>query len=151
MNEKGLTTFRLRQRLAEQDNMLVQQAEGALNPEMVDRLHAANAKLSQFSELLNTALQAPSAPVVAEWVRYQMSRGATRGQWGEGTKLGETVLADISTLREKASALALSVYPPDRAKEGTREVWIELVRRYTGWLRRRFVAEMGGGADDEQA
>lgn len=149
MDGRELIAFRLRQRLNERDSALVKRVEDTLGPGLVSQLRKAETKLSQFSELLNTALQAPSAPVVSEWVRYQMSRGATRGQWND-TGLGKAVLGDIAALKDNAALLAGQIYPRDRQKEGTVEMWIELVRRYAGWLRRRFVATMGGGADDEQ-
>jgi hypothetical protein len=149
VNGQDLIAFRLRQRLNERDSALVKRVEDALGPGLVSQLQKAGAKLSQFSEFLNTALQARSAPVAAEWVRYQMSRGATRGQW-KATGLGERVLDDIAALKEDAAHLAGEVYPKDRREEGTAEVWIELVRRYAGWLRRQFVATTGGEADDEQ-
>jgi hypothetical protein len=116
---------------------------------MVQRLRDADAKLGQLSEFLNSALQAPSAPVVAEWVRYQMARGATRSQWQEAG-LGRAVLDDIAALEGEANRLAGYVYPDDQREQGTKDAWIELVRRYAGWLRRKFVAEMGGEADDQQ-
>jgi hypothetical protein len=149
MDERGIASFQMRQRLREYDNRLVARVEQTLSPKMIAGLKLADARLSQFSELLNVALQAPSAPVVAEWVRYQMARGATQEQW-RGSKLGQAVLGDIADLKRDARQLAAQVYLPEQVERGARELQIKLIRRYAGWLRRRFVAEMGGGADDEQ-
>jgi hypothetical protein len=149
MDERGLGSFLMRQQLREYDNQLVARVDETLHAKMVGALRLADARLSQFSELLNVALQAPSAPIVAEWVRYQRGRGATREQW-QDSKLGQAVLEDITALGKDAGQLAAQVYPPDQLETGTQEVWIELTRRYAGWLRRRFVAAMGGVADDEQ-
>ena len=148
MDGRELIDFRFRQQMIERDSALVVRVEHTLSPGLVSQLQKADAKSSQFSEFLNTALQAPSGSVAAEWVRYQMSRAATRRQWGD-TGIGKAVLGDIAALKGEAKLLAGQIYPRHRQEEGTAEVWIELVRRYAGWLRRRFVAKMGGGADDE--
>jgi hypothetical protein len=149
VDTEQLIAFRLRQRLGELDNALVKRVEDALTSDLAEQLRKNDARQSQFSEFLNTALQAPSAPIVAEWVRYQMGRGATRRQWHD-SGLGQVVLDDIAGLKDDATHMAGRIYPSDQREQGLRIVWIELVRRYAGWLRRRFVATIGGEADDEQ-
>jgi len=145
--------FRLRQWLGDYDERLVERVEQTLDEKMATRLQSAGAKLSQMSELLNVALQAPSASAVAAWVRYQVGRSATREVWSEAG-LGKAVLADVTWLRGEARDLAGKVYARDQREEGEPELWIALMRRYAGWLRRRFVAMVvaatGGEADDEQ-
>jgi len=151
---RRLTDFRLRQRIGASDERLAERVGQTLDAGMAKRLQDVGAKLSQMSELLNVAQQAPSASAVVSWVRYQMGRKATAAVW-HGAGLGRAVLADISWLRDQAGGLAREVYPRDQAKAGSAEVWIQLVRRYAGWLRRQFVATVvaatGGEADDEQS
>jgi hypothetical protein len=150
----GLIGFRLRQRLNEYDERLVDRVEQMLNLAKAEQLQKAGAKLSQLSELLNVAQQSPGVLAVSAWVRYQMARSATRRVWGNDTGLGQAVLTDIAALRNDAKRLAGGVYPRDQQEEGTAAIWIELVQRYAGWLRRQFVAMVvphtGGEADDEQ-
>jgi len=125
--------------LDSQSETLVVKADTGLTDIIVGRLREA---LSQFNTVLSVALDTPSPRVVINWIQYQMGRKETMSVW-ENSGLGAQVLADIRDLEENAKQVAGYVYGDPPTADQVREVYIRLIQRYLGYLKRCYVAKGG--------
>ena len=83
---------------------------------------------SQFRNLVRVADTTDSPAVVKNFVRYQVGRDR---KWGRGEKsLAERIIKDIDvSLQKQAISIAKGADEPGE----TRQVWMELIRRYLGY------------------
>lgn len=117
--------------------MLLQQIEQSLDKivelaeKCITETGAATSDLeeSQLRNFQNLAAATDSVPVLENFLGYQIGRKKIPGA------IGLRVLDDIKKLSRMAEELT------QRAPEACRRVRMELIRLYSGFLVRRFVAE----------
>jgi hypothetical protein len=110
--------------------------------DLARQLAKHDVKPTQMHNLQHQVMAAGGMAEIELWIRYQMARSGTKEQWGE-SGLGQAVLKGLARLRtEKAQQIAAAVYPGG-GEDYVAEVWLDLVRRYAGYLVRQFVAVRG--------
>lgn len=143
------TTVRitLRQAVKKHSEAIVNRASQTLSEGRMADLKDSM-KQNQLDNLLGVALETTSPTVIVNWIRYQMGRAPSTHElkgWVQG-KLGETVIADIESLKEIAEQVAGEVWRTGDAHPSTEQVQqahVALIRLYAGYLRRWFVARGG--------
>lgn len=115
---------------------LVQMADETLSDSVMEDLLRAGQFMNQLNNLANMAREATGPAVVENWVRYQMGRRETQKSWSD-SGFGEKVLGNLEAIHEKVGLLDLE------GKSQQRQAEMIMIRRYTGYLIRWFVARGG--------
>jgi hypothetical protein len=125
---------------------LVRKAEETLSDAQMEKLGypgRLSLSLNQVNNLLGVALETDSPAVVINWIRYQMGRGETESVAGwRNSGLGDAVVKAMEDLLDQAKSVAQQAFG-DQSAVHVRQAHILLVRRYTGYLKRWFVAKAG--------
>jgi len=90
---------------------------------------------SQLRNLQSVCEATNSIMAVKNFIRYQMGRS---NAWGKPPResFGDRLIGDLDRLKEKAKSI---VNREGGSEEDEKNVWMELVRRYIGYLTRYFV------------
>ena len=99
---------------------------------------------SQFRNLLNVATATDSSEVVKNFLRYQIGRDK---KWGQGKgSLAEAIVDDIQILLiDRAKTIAKTALVADaNLTAKTKDIHIELIRRYLGYGSRHLVYKRKG-------
>jgi hypothetical protein len=93
---------------------------------------------AQFRNLLNVATSTDSSEVVKNFLRYQVGR---EEKWGRGANsLAEAIVTDIQgMLKNKAEAIAKNALVIENVTAKTKEIHMDLIRRYLGYGSRYLV------------
>lgn len=123
--------------LEDHSEVLVEMADEALSDNVMGKLRRARHFMNQLNNLANVAREASGPAVVENWVRYQMGRRETQRTWGDDTGFGKNVLQGLHEIHELVDGLDLE------NRGAQREAEMTMIRRYTGYLVRWFVAKGG--------
>ena len=136
MNERDLTLrYKVEEKTGDLLAMAVKAAQDAGGSDL---------KPSQVKALLRQVQTGNGVEHVCNWLRYQSVRVST---W-KTSGLADAVLADVAALRTEAETLTKALYP-GQFEEQLGLVWLALVRRYVGYLNRKFVALKKDESDEE--
>lgn len=97
-------------------------------------------KENQIRNVINVAAGSGSVPVVTNFIKYQIGR---HKEW-QHKDFGETLIKKLDKLEGNAGKLIRRVDQETKGLQETdvdeeaREVWLELVRHYLGYLNRYF-------------
>jgi len=143
---KAYTEERIRLNLAlqEADDDLARMAMETIpsDSDLARQLANHDVKPTQLRNLQHQVMAAGGRAEIELWIRYQMARSSTKEQWGM-CGLGQAVVEGLARLhKEKAHQVAAAVYPGG-GEDYVAEVWLELARRYAGYLVCQFVAVRG--------
>ena len=125
---------RVRQRIEESLDSIVEWAEGCVEN---TKITESRMEESQLHNLRNLANATDSVKALENFVCYQMGRRPK--EWRD-TSFGNRVLEDLERLRDLAQEIVEGSDTPQRA------VHLELIRIYTGFLYRSFVARRSRGS-----
>ncbi|HIQ05560.1 MAG TPA: hypothetical protein EYH31_07660 [Anaerolineae bacterium] len=127
----------LRREIDDRLDELVTKAQGLIDQKRVAS-RASRLEKRQFDNVLSVATETGSVEVVKNFIKYQVGRPGAVGEGWRHNGFGEAVVEEIDGwLHEQAEAISHKLLAD--AAVPTKEIWIELVRLYLGYMRRWFV------------
>jgi hypothetical protein len=141
--------LKIQKGIRDAEDEIIMAIEKALNEKKYGKYDPKNPKdpktleESQFRNLLNVATSTDSSEVVKNFLRYQVGRDE---KWGRGKEsLAEAIVTDIQQfLKNKAGAIATTAGVVEELAAKTKEIHIELIRRYLGYGSRHLVYKRKG-------
>ena len=130
--------LRIQKGIRDAEDEIVTAIETALDKKNYGKSGKDKLEESQFRNLLNVATSTDSPEVVKNFLRYQTGRDKKWGQ-GEGS-LAEAIIHDIQKLLKiKAETIAKNANVTEGIEAKTKEIHIDLIRRYLGYGSRHLV------------
>ncbi len=136
------TELRIQKGIRDAEDDIVHAIETAFEKDYV-RSGSKALEESQFRNLLNVATSTDSSEVVKNFLRYQVGRDE---KWGRGKgSLAEAIVEDIQVfLKNRANSIAVNANVIEGIDAKTKEIHIDLIRRYLGYGSRHLVYQCKG-------
>lgn len=123
---------------------LVEMADMTLSQARMDKIKR-DLRTAQLNNLLGVALESPSVAPIRNWVHFQMGRRETSRAWSD-SGFGADVLKDLKAINGYAKEVVHTAFKDadtPATKKDLQETSLKMVRLYTGYLKRWFVARGG--------